>query len=133
MDRRPEMQFFQKVGKGIGVSALVALLLFSALPVSAAQPNRALAANPAAVLQEIDAANLPDVPDAVAAEMRGGQIFVLYGYAAQLAYWCGSWCQKTWDTIDAFLTTGDFFYASLPKGTPVYSGYGQSTPAYYKK
>ena len=68
--RRQVMQFFQKVGPVVVVGALVVLLLFSALPVSAAPPNRALAAKPAAVLQAIDAANLPDVPDKVAAEMR---------------------------------------------------------------
>ena len=64
------MKFFQKVGRVVVVEALVVLLLFSALPVSAAPANRALAAKPAAVLQAIDAAKLPDVPDKVAANLR---------------------------------------------------------------
>ena len=84
------VKFFQKVGRTVGVVALGAILALSAVSANAAPPNRKLAANPATVLQQIDAANLPDVSDEVAERMRGGGfmdvLWVAYGKSAPVRY-----------------------------------------------
>ena len=118
------------------VSVVLSVVVFlAAIPVAglAASVNREIASDPAKVLAEIEAMNLPDMPNELATELRGEGWFVLYGFVAQLASWCTMWCQPVYDYIDAFLQTVDSLYASLPKGTPVYSGTAQSTPIYYKR
>ena len=126
--------FKSKVRKFVGV-VLCAVFVFTAIPLTsfAGEVDRKTAADPVAVLTQIEAMNLPEMPEELAAELRGGQWYVLYGYAARLASWCGAYCESVYNYIDSFLTTGDMLYASLPHGTPVYSGTSQSTPVYYKR
>lgn len=121
-------------GKIVSLVLCATVVLATAVPLTAsAEPVRwDIASDPAKVIAEIEAMNLPDMPDELAAELRGEGYYVLYGYLLQLASWCTMYCQAVYDSIDAYLTTFDLYYASLPKGTPVYTGTAQSTPAYYK-
>lgn len=63
----------------------LAVCLLTSLPVvaTAAEVNKNLASNPAAVLNEINSMNLPSMPDEMAAELRGKFIIT----AAQGAAW----------------------------------------------
>lgn len=123
------------VGKKVVSVVLLMALALTAIPLNgfAAPVNKAIASDPAAVDAAIEAMNLPDMPDEVAAEFRGEGWYILAGYALQIASWCTMYCQQAYDMADAYLNLVSSYYRSLPRGTPVYAGTAQSTPAYYKR
>lgn len=124
-------------GKIVSWVLCVAVVLATSVPLTAsaqATAQRDAALSPQEVIDKIDAMGLADMPDEVAAELRGeGLLYILAGYALQIASWCTMYCQQAYDMADAYLNLVSSYYRSLPRGTPVYAGTAQSTPAYYKK
>ncbi len=117
------------------VSVVLSVVVFlAAIPVAglAASVNREIASDPAKVLAEIEAMNLPDMPDELAMELRG-EFFVVPLWMLQAASWLILYGEPVYNLLDAYYTTISIFYASLQRGTPVYLGTASSTPAYYKK
>lgn len=72
------------VGKRVVSVVLLMVLALAVTPLNgfAAPVNKAIAGDPAAVDAAIEAMNLPDMPDEVAAELRGENLTIL-----QIMYW----------------------------------------------
>lgn len=83
------------VGKKVVSVVLLMVLVLTAIPLNgfAVPVNKAIASDPAAVDAAIEAMNLPDMPDEVAAELRGefwSQVFV-GGVLLTIAYLHYKW------------------------------------------
>lgn len=119
--------------KVVRVVLLLMVLALTAIPLNgfALPVNKDIAGDPKAVLADIEAMNLPDMPQELADQLRGAPLAI--GSVTPSKTWLVLYGPQAWNLANTYHNLVSSFYKSLPSGTPVYIGTVQSTPAYFKK